>query len=497
MQMQEVLKARLSTSVVFMIAASVSVLLVDGNFAVEWLPTAFFAMLFLLSVLRDTVVTEGDVEIGMSSNTSIVGGAAVVFYTLNSPLGFVLALLTTVIYPPNIKDRKWGYLIFNVSMDLLAGCAAYLTLSLMNFSIESNIFLVILQVFIAVCIFEFVNYFINGIYSAILNEPWQELLYDLKKSLVEVLPLAVFAGILGKFYFDFGPAMLIMFVVPLFFGRELANSYARMAETQKSTLDTLTRTLEAKDKYTAGHVERVAKFAKYIGEELGYSPKHLERIRQAALLHDAGKLIVPSALLNKPGKLTEEEFKVIQRHEFVTIEILSMIDFLAPIAFLAGGDHNSMDGKSTKNLDPFIVSACDAFDAMTSSRSYRKALSMEIAFEELNKKGGKQFHPKVVEALIKAIESRGEHYGDGYETDIVHEDAPEAGIGSAGIGDLEGKEEKIGEFKTEAEAKIAASKELVSETHSIPSVKRSSVEGSDTAASPQIDESPRIAGESS
>jgi hypothetical protein len=62
---------------------------------------------------------------------------------------------------------------------------------------------------------------------------------------------------------------------------------------------------------------------------------------------------------------------------------------------------------------------------------------MEVAFEELRAKTGKQFHPKVVDALIKAIESRGEHYGAGYETDIVHEDAPEAGIGSAGIGDLE------------------------------------------------------------
>nr|HMS25305.1 hypothetical protein [Acidimicrobiia bacterium] len=107
------------------------------------------------------------------------------------------------------------------------------------------------------------------------------------------------------------------------------------------------------------------------------------------------------------------------------------------IAYVAGGDHNTMDGKKTRKLEPFIVSACDAFDAMTSSRSYRKALSMETAFEELNKKGGKQFHPKVVEALIRAIESRDEHYGDGYETNIVHADAPISGIGSAGLGDLE------------------------------------------------------------
>lgn len=435
--MSETIKGRLCTTAVFLAGFTAAVFLVNGNSSVAWIPTVFFSLLFLFSVLRDVDVTTGDVTIGMSSNTAIVGGAAVVFYTLNSPLGFILALLTTVIYPPNIKDHKWGYLIFNVSMDMLAGCAAYFSLHLMNFSIESNIFLVIFQVFVAVTVFEFVNYFINGIYSAIMNEPWRELLYDLKNSLIEVLPLAVFAGILGKFYFDYGSAMLLMFAVPLFLGRELTASYARMAETQKSAISTLITTLEAKDKYTAGHVERVAMFAKYIGEELGYGPKRLERLRQAALLHDVGKLVVPSALLNKPGKLTEDEFKIIQRHEFVTIEILRGIDFLSSIAITAGGDHNKMKDEKTRKLEPYIVSVCDAFDAMTSSRSYRKALPMEVAFEELHSKSGKQFHPKVAQALIDAIERRGEHYGAGFETDIVHEDAPEAGIGSAGIGDLE------------------------------------------------------------
>jgi len=485
------IKERISSAFLVAIALLASGLLVGTNMAIVWVPFAFFSILFVVSLIRVVFVSVDDTTISMSSVSVIISGAAVVFYTLNAPFAFVLAIATTVVYPVNIRDRKWALLAFNVSNDLIAGCAVYGMLHLLNFSIDAALVVIILKVLVAASAYEIVNYSVLAIDSAFRGEAWRELLYDLRKSLVEVLPLAVFSGLLGKFYFDYGSMMLVMFAVPIFFGRELHASYARMHETQKSTLETLTRTLEAKDKYTAGHVERVAKFAKYIGEELGYSPKHLERIRQAALLHDAGKLIVPSALLNKPGKLTEEEFKVIQRHEFVTIEILSMIDFLAPIAFLAGGDHNSMDGKSTKNLDPFIVSACDAFDAMTSSRSYRKALSMEIAFEELNKKGGKQFHPKVVEALIKAIESRGEHYGDGYETDIVHEDAPEAGIGSAGIGDLEnseGKDEKPSEFKTEAEAKVGAKQELVSETHSIPSVKRSSIAADDETLSYSEDE---------
>ncbi|MFN8015255.1 MAG: HD domain-containing protein [Acidimicrobiia bacterium] len=430
--------------------------------AFVWVPYIFFSILFLISVLREVIVTVGDTDIGMSSDTAIAGGAAVIFYTSHSPLSLILAMAITVIYPRNIKKRKWAVLAFNVSNEIVAVCATYFALRILDFSINEPVFIVIFKVFIATSVFELINYSILAIDSAFRGENWRELLYDLRKSLIEVLPLALFSGLLGKFYFDYGTPMLLLFVVPLFFGRELAASYARMSETQKSTLDTLTRTLEAKDKYTAGHVERVAKFAKYIGEELGYGPRRLERLRQAALLHDAGKLVVPSALLNKPGKLTEEEFKIIQRHEFVTIETLKSIDFLSSIAYTAGGDHNTMEGKDTRKLEPFIVSACDAFDAMTSSRSYRKALPMEVAFEELQSKKGKQFHPKVVEALIKAIESRDEHYGAGYETDIIHDDAPEVGIGSAGIGDLEAQ---------------AVKEDLESQSKPIPSIKRVTVDG--------------------
>ena len=472
-------KERISTTFFACVAAAAVWFTVGQNTYVAWLPCIFFSALFIISVTREVLVTVGDVTIGMSTISATISGAAVVFYTLNSPLAYVIAIATTVVYPRNIRDKKWAILTFNVSNDLIAGCAVYGVLHLLNFSIYESLPLVIAKVFVAAFTYEIVNYVDLAIDSAFRGEAWRELLYDLRKSLIEVLPLALFSGLLGKFYFDYGTLMLVMFSVPLILGRELAASFARMNETQKSTLDTLTRTLEAKDKYTAGHVERVAMFAKYIGEELGYGPKRLERLRQAALLHDAGKLIVPSALLNKPGKLTDEEFKVIQRHEFVTIEILKSIDFLASIAYVAGGDHNSMEGKSTKKLEPFIVAACDAFDAMTSTRSYRKALSMEVAFEELNKKGGKQFHPKVVEALIHAIESRGEHYGDGYETNIVHEDAPEAGVGSAGIGDLADKTDSGNENQSAA---------IETATHSIPSVMRTTVSADASVEAPITDE---------
>ena len=87
-------------------------------------------------------------------------------------------------------------------------------------------------------------------------------------------------------------------------------------------------------------------------------------------------------------------------------------------------------------IEPYIVMIADAYDAMTSTRSYRKALPQAVAFQELRDKAGEQFHPGCVEALIHAIERRGEQYGAGFERDVEFENAPERGLGSAGLGDL-------------------------------------------------------------
>lgn len=357
-------------------------------------------------------------------------------------LDFVIALLALFYDPQNIKRKQWTFLFLNFSDDVLAACACYLTLGLTSASLSDAYWSLGLKILFASFIFNVVNYFFLAISYIVEGEDWKEGLSDSRKALLEIIPLALFCGLLGRLYISYGWPMLIMFALPLFIGRELHASYANMAHSQSSTINTLIYALEEKDAYTAGHVERVAMFAKYIGQEFGYGPKRLERLRQAALLHDTGKLIVPNALLNKPGKLTDDEFAIIKKHEGVTEDILKAITFLKPIAHTAGGDHNAMDANiKTRKLEPYIISVCDAFDAMTSSRSYRKALSMEIAYEELEKNKGKQFHPKVVAALMKALDDRGEKYGDGYETNALHADAPIAGVGSAGIGDTISKDE--------------------------------------------------------
>ena len=127
--------------------------------------------------------------------------------------------------------------------------------------------------------------------------------------------------------------------------REIADRYAvQNAEDQSAryleqlqtafmrTVEVATTISEMRDPYTAGHAERVAEYAQYIGLELGIPPGRLERLRLAALMHDVGKLVVPNHLLNKPGKLTAEEFAIVRKHEDVSVEILTTIEFLAPVA---------------------------------------------------------------------------------------------------------------------------------------------------------------------
>ncbi len=117
--------------------------------------------------------------------------------------------------------------------------------------------------------------------------------------------------------------------------------------------------------------------------------------------------------------------------------MLSNIDFLRPIAGAGHSDNTRFDPDDLDHpIEPYIVMIADAYDAMTSTRAYRKALPQEVAFQELRDKAGVQFHPACVEALIRAIEARGEKHGDGYEVQAEFENAPEMGLGSAGLGDL-------------------------------------------------------------
>jgi HD-GYP domain-containing protein (c-di-GMP phosphodiesterase class II) len=154
---------------------------------------------------------------------------------------------------------------------------------------------------------------------------------------------------------------------------------------------------------------------------------------------DIGKLIVPNRILNKPGRLTEAEYGQMREHERVSVELLRRIDFLAPIApSIEAEGRTSSKPRGDVAIDTRIIAVADAFDAMTSTRAYRRALTQEVAFGELREKSGTQFDAVCVEALIRVIERRDERHGAGHETEVADYAVPPptVGTGSAGLGDF-------------------------------------------------------------
>ena len=240
----------------------------------------------------------------------------------------------------------------------------------------------------------------------------------------EIVPSAVLMGVVGALLgmaYNLEPVVLPLMFGLFGVGYLAFASHGELREAQEAALRGFVKALEAKDLYTRGHTERVAYFAQLIGEELNYRGTRLERLRWAALIHDVGKLAVPRELIRKRGRLEEVEYEQLQHHAHVVENLLAEVGFLRPMVEIASGHHSRYDGTGyggtghAQGVAPpqeaCILAVADAFDAMTSSRSYRMALSQSYAFAELRRHAGTQFDPIAVEALIAALAKTGERYG--------------------------------------------------------------------------------------
>ncbi len=190
---------------------------------------------------------------------------------------------------------------------------------------------------------------------------------------------------------------------------KLEESYSKLNLNYRNTVSTLSKAVDARDTYTAGHSERVSKIALKIGEKLGLSNDSLETLELAALFHDIGKIGIPDIVLNKPDRLTNEEFEKIKEHPRIGLEILKNIDFLKPILPIILYYHEKFSGRGYPegiegNLIPLesrIIALADTYDAMTSNRPYRNSLSHESAVTEIIKYKGIQFDPIITEAFLE------------------------------------------------------------------------------------------------
>jgi len=203
-----------------------------------------------------------------------------------------------------------------------------------------------------------------------------------------------------------------MLLGPLLLARYSFKLYLDSKEQYYNIIKTLTAAIEAKDKYTEGHSRRVEYYSELIAQKMKIPPNRIESIKVAALLHDIGKIGIEDYILRKPGKLTEEEWEKIRQHPRIGMKILEEVSFPDAVKNAILHHHEKYNGegypdnlKAEENsIDAYILAAADAYDAMTSDRPYRKALSREAAIDILKKERGNQFHPKVADILVSILE---------------------------------------------------------------------------------------------
>jgi len=198
--------------------------------------------------------------------------------------------------------------------------------------------------------------------------------------------------------------------------REILEANKRLDRLNWGALTALARAIDAKSEWTAGHSERVTKLALRIGRVLGFTQEELDNLHRAGLLHDIGKIGTPAELIDKPAKLTDEEYRKIREHPGIGERILEPIKAYSEILPMVRQHHEWFNGKGYPDglvgeaitLGARILAVADVYDALSSERPYRAAMEPDQALQIIKENSGSHFDPVAVDALVKAIEKDGE-----------------------------------------------------------------------------------------
>src|ERR1700694_89180 len=211
-------------------------------------------------------------------------------------------------------------------------------------------------------------------------------------------------------------ATMLCAYIPARVRRSLLNEYEtrrrQQEESYVATIGALAAAPDATDRYTEEHSRETAELAVSVGKRLGLQGEQLRLLEYGALLHDIGKIGIPGYILQKPGALTPEEFAIMREHPVIGERILASVPFLAPLGPIVRAEHERWNGTGYPDglkgeeipVEARIIHACDAFHAMASDRSYRKALPLQEIVAEFRKETGQQFDPRVVDVMLDLIE---------------------------------------------------------------------------------------------
>ena len=217
---------------------------------------------------------------------------------------------------------------------------------------------------------------------------------------------------------------------------ELDKRKKNIEEMSLQLMQMLSTTIEAKDEYTKGHSHRVAEYSVLIARELGWNEKELSNLKNAAHLHDIGKIAIPDTILNKPSKLSEEEFSIIKEHTIIGANILKNISLIDHVQEIVRNHHERYDGNGYPDglkgkeipLHARIVAVADSYDAMSSQRIYRNQLPPEKIIQELENNKGTQFDPEITDIFLKLLREDRIHVKEDLLSITENTQIPEAEI---------------------------------------------------------------------
>jgi hypothetical protein len=396
----------------------------DGRFPSFW-RWLLFAVAFVVLEFNSVEVND---RLFQSSSVMVALTAGVVFALEGQSAALGMATIAALgpLVPQDLRDRRWFQPLANFGQLTVAAAISGLVLDQMlrevGFASRSDLSAIVLAGTIASLVYTLINWQLVAIAVRIVYRsrdvlPWSQV----PVLMASLLVMGVIGGLLGATMVFAQAAVTPLILIVYLIGHMSLSSFSQLREAHEATLRGFVKALEAKDLYTRGHTERVAYFAQLIGRQLHFSGTQLERLRWAALIHDVGKLAVPAELLRKKGRLSDDEYSEMQSHAHLVEDILAEVEFLQPMVEIASAHHSNFDGTGyggtghrhgqRPSLESSILAVADAFDAMTSTRSYRMALTQAFALDELRRNAGAQFDPLVIDALERALHQVGETYG--------------------------------------------------------------------------------------
>jgi hypothetical protein len=397
------------------VAAAVFVVLMGPFNGIRWDQVAALGLLLVACESTSTLLNSG--SLSWSANTT----ASLASVILVGPVGAAIVGCCTLLgirRTPSLAQRLFNTGMFTLSA-YLAGRAFLLSGGRVGTPNPSSFPGIIGPFACALLIHATVNFSLLGGVLWLTREPGTAtggagVGLEIKLMLTDI-GYAAFGVLIAALWGVLGPFTPVLVLIPLLVARWAVAQFAAQQHAYESTVSALCQAVETKDFYTRGHSERVSRGSVMIAREIRMRTERVEAIRYAGMLHDVGKLGVPTSVLQKNGALTDDEYAAIQLHPMRGLDIVREIGFLDEALAGIMHHHERIDGRgypmglAGDEIPEFarVLAVADAFDAMTSNRSYRGARTVPEAVTELRKWAGTQFDPAFVDAFVAAIERDG------------------------------------------------------------------------------------------